>query len=57
MLTKKEKQEEINYQINLIKNDNNFINKQKKYKGHLTLLERDKITVLYAQNYSISSIF
>ena len=56
MLTKKEKQEEINYQINLIKNDNNFINKQKKYKGHLTLLERDKITVLYAQNYSIRSI-
>lgn len=58
MLTKNEKQEEINYQIDLIKNENNSdltIN-NKKHKGHLSLIERDKITILYAQNYSLRSI-
>ena len=53
MLTKKEKQEEINYQINLIKNDGNLINKQRKYKGHLTLLERGKITILQGEGLSV----
>ena len=50
MLTKQEKQEEINYQVELIKKD------KKKNKGHLTLEERDKITILFSEGLSIRNI-
>jgi len=40
MLTREEKREGIKYQIELIKQE-----KAKEKKGHLTLKERDKITI------------
>ena len=51
MLTKEEKKEEISYQLKHIKND-----KSDKKKGHLSLKERDKITILYSEGLSIRSI-
>ena len=51
MLSKEEKQEEKNYQIALIKQD-----KVKKNKGHLSQIERDKITILQSEGLSIRSI-
>jgi len=51
MLTKEEKKEEINYQIEQIKKE-----KPEKKKGHLSLKERDKITILYSEGLSIRNI-
>ena len=51
MLSNKEKKEEINYQIALINQD-----KVKKKKGHLSQVERDKITILQSEGLSIRSI-
>ncbi|MBR1907604.1 IS30 family transposase [bacterium] len=51
MLTEKEKKEEINYQIALIKKD-----KLEDKKGHLTLNERDKIAILFNEGLSIRNI-
>ena len=52
MLTKQERQEKTEKKIEEIKEESKCI----KPKGHLTLIERDKITVLYSQNYSIRKI-
>lgn len=52
MLTKEERQEKTRKKIEEIKEESKCI----KPKGHLTLIERDKITVLYSQNYSIRQI-
>ena len=51
MLSKEEKKEGIKYQIALIKQD-----KLKKKKGHLSQIERDKITILKSEGLSIRSI-
>ena len=51
MLTKEEKQEEISYQVKLIQKD-----KLRERKGHLSLTERDKITILYGEGLSIRKI-
>lgn len=51
MLTNEEKKEEISYQIELIKKD-----KVKEKKGHLSLNEREKITILYSEGLSIRNI-
>ena len=50
MLTTEEKKEERAYLVKLIEQDKSF------KKGHLTLEERDKITILLTENYSISKI-
>lgn len=50
MLKKHERQEERKYQAKQIEQENSTP------KGHLTLEERDKITILVMENYSIRSI-
>ena len=44
-------QEEIIYQVKLIQKD-----KLRERKGHLSLTERDKITILYGEGLSIRKI-
>lgn len=51
MLTETEKKEEIRCQIELIKQD-----KQKRNKGHLTITEREKLSVLQREGWSIRRI-
>ena len=49
MLQEQEKQELRAYQAKLVMLDEN------KVKGHLSSLERDKITILLTENHSINS--
>lgn len=51
MLTTEEKREEIRYQVELIKQD-----KVKKHKGHLTIIEREKLGILQGEGWSIRKI-